>query len=446
MEEKELLEIEAREREQAEKNIAEMIQRKKTADIWLLYRDKFNIERQKACLPATLDVPPQVLIPIYEKVLVPIPACVSPEKFNEMMGFGVNELAEWRRKGWVETLISMPHYRYSGLDYLDELIQVSPSTSVRTRQYLTMLMGGREKFDRTYYEGRMLLQGAMIPDEYRRLFGGIRGEEIYYGSSATDYLHLSAFGLTRVVNFDEIKALTEGDLNARVNVLYWLNVLLTHPFIHGLRKTTVYSSELRDRASMLYDIVQPKGEMFFTPCWLADVYENLGATIPQTMDIDEINAVRKHAMDFIDAVKSLDEEIDKAVKDKFGGGQLNPSEKDMITAKKEEFRRRWIEDVVPTFEDISKVKTAWSMTLTGSIVTSVVAVAALKDVLTVPSTMLSMLLNRERITKLVDPAAEFLSTFFECNPIHLGFYKVHRELKRIKEMSGGWLLHPVAAC
>ena len=39
----------------------------------------------------------------------------------------------------------------------------------------------------------------------------------------------------------------------------------------------------------------------------------------------------------------------------------------------------------------------------------------------------------DKIKKLVDPAAEFLSTFFECNPIHLGFYKVHRELKKVKK-------------
>ena len=41
-----------------------------------------------------------------------------------------------------------------------------------------------------------------------------------------------------------------------------------------------------------------------------------------------------------------------------------------------------------------------------------------------------------RIKKLVDLAAEFLSTFFECNPIHLGFYKVHTELRKVKQKSG----------
>jgi len=432
MEKKELLEIEAREREQAEKNIKEMVQRKKMSEIWLLYKDKFDLGKQRVCYSAIPDVSPQLLIPISEKVLVPIPPLVSPEKFCDMMGFSVNQVVEWRKKGWVEAFMSMSYGRYKGLNYLDDLIEVSPSASVRTQEYMTMLVGSRDRFNRTFEEGEALLEGAIVPEEFQRLFGRAKAEEIYYWSSATSYVSLSVFGVIQHIKFDEIRKLTKGSPNVSANIINWLDTILVDPFVHGLRGTTVFPSELRDRASMLYEELKIAGEILFAPSWLADVYSNLGATVPQTMDTDEINAVRKHSEDFVCAVKGLDMEIDKTVKQRFRGGELDRGEKETIIAKREEFRKRWYEDVVPTFEDISRVKKVWSVALTGSIITSVVTLAALKDVLTVPSTMLSVLLNREKIMKLVDPAAEFLSTFFECNPIHLGFYKVHRELKKVK--------------
>ena len=248
-------------------------------------------------------------------------------------------------------------------------------------------------------------------------------------------MNLSVFGLLRTIRFDEILKLTENNLKARANILYWLNILLTHPFIYGLRKTTVYPSELKDRASMLYQIPKIGGKAFFVPCWLADVYTNLGTTIPDRMDIDEINAVRKHGEDFARALKSLDEEIDKAVREKFGGGELDRNEKEGIISKKEELRKRWFEDMVPAFKDLSFRKTVWSIAMTGSIVTSVMALSAFQGILDLPKAI-GTAAFAPGIKKLVDPAAEFLSTFFECNPIHLGFYKVHRELKKVRQRRG----------
>jgi len=48
MEEKELLEIEAREREEAKKNVEEMVRTKRMGDMWLLCGDKFNLAKQRS--------------------------------------------------------------------------------------------------------------------------------------------------------------------------------------------------------------------------------------------------------------------------------------------------------------------------------------------------------------------------------------------------------------
>lgn len=58
--------------------------------------------------------------------------------------------------------------------------------------------------------------------------------------------------------------------------------------------------------------------------------------------------------------------------------------------------------------------------------------SAFQNMLDAP-TVTHSLATAPSIKKLVDPAAEFLSTFFECNPIHLGFYKVQRELGKLKK-------------
>jgi hypothetical protein len=432
MEEKELLEIEAREREQTRKNLAEMVRKNKIGDVLLLYKDKFTLENKKACYPiGWVQVP--LVIPLYEKVLVGIPPFHSSEEFRRTQGFSIDEIVEWRNKGWVETLLTLPHSEYAGLDYLDQLIRVSPSMGVRTTGHSWLLAGGRDSFARLIREGESLLKGVKPHEEYRRLFGE-PSERIYQKGAVGIYVAVCAFGMTELAN--EIRILSRGDPDRAASMLYFTEAFLLQPLTSGLRQTTIYRSELKEAVSEFQRVLTTPHQELFLPCWTADVYQNLGATMPQSMDTDEIDAVRKHSEDFVQAVKSMDEEIDKAVRQRFGGGELNRSEKETITSEKEEFRKRWLEDVVPAFEDISTVKKTWSIGLTGSIVTSVVALAALKDVLTVPSTMLGALLNREKIMKLVDPAAEFLSTFFECNPIHLGFYKVHRELKKIKQRRG----------
>jgi len=295
------------------------------------------------------------------------------------------------------------------------------------------LAHGVDRYDLVLKEGESLFRGIRMPPSHLIEDIGQHRASAYPRTLARIYADLSVFGLTQITMAIRDIAEIELEKAERFSLLSW--ALLVGPILRSLTRTIVYPDEIKESADKFYESWSANTDAFFAPCWLADVYKNLGTTVPQTMDIDEISAVRKHSEDFVQAVKSLDDEIDKTVKERFRGGEPNRSKQDEIIAKKEEFRKRWYEDVVPTFEDISRVKKVWSVALTGSIVTSVVAVAALKDVLTVPSTMLSMLLNRERIKKLVDPAAEFLSTFFECNPIHLGFYKVQRELKKV-ERSG----------
>jgi hypothetical protein len=202
-----------------------------------------------------------------------------------------------------------------------------------------------------------------------------------------------------------------------------------------LRKTEVYPSEERSLFAMFHGIRKHAADALFVPCWFADVYTNLGAAMPQTMNTDEIDAVRKHSEDFVRSVKTLDEEIDKTVREKFSGGILDKNEEEAIKSRKLEFNERWRKDVAPAFEDISKVEKWWSVGLTGTIVGSALALGALVNVVSVPPALIAALAGAKNIKKLVDPAAKFLSTFFECNPIHLGFYKVHRELKKVEQGS-----------
>jgi hypothetical protein len=435
MEEKELLEVEAREEEQAKKNIEEMVRRKKMGDIGLLYRDKFDLEDKKVLFSGHRDVPPQRLIPICEKVLFTIVPHATADAFENYCGFSVEQVVEWREKGWVETVLSNPHDHYANLQYLDQLIEVSPSRSTRNEAYLTVLAGGVDKFNELLRKGRTLFKNLRVPDWMRREFGEQKAEDLYLSWAATDYVDLSVLGLTPVIERAEEMIRQDAESDGARMLLRYSTSYLVSPFTNALKKTAVYPSEERSLFKMLFGTKKYAAEPLFVPCWLADVYENLGATIPDRMDTDEINAVRKHSGDFVRAVKSLDDEIDKSVKQKFRSGELDRSEKEAILTKKEEFRKRWYEDVVPTFEDISRVKKAWSVALTGSVVVSLAALYALRGVLGVPDSIKAILDSGE-IKKKIDPAAEFLSTFFECNPIHLGFYKVHRELKKVKEKAG----------
>ena len=435
MELKELLEIEAREEKQALNNLAEMIRTSRIHDVQLLYKDKFDFSGQKVCAqPLPGEVDPRFLIPLYDKTLLRIPPYSSPEVFRIETGCNVNDLLEWRRKGWIETELNAYPRHYAGLDYLDDLIEVSPSSSLRIQEYIIMEVGSYLDFNRLLEEGEMIFKEIKPSKSFQSLYGDRRGAEAFYGSAASSYMLTKVWGLTSIL--EKVKELIRSDPDLASSLLNATVFLLVDPFLTSLKQTSVYSSKSRRVAMLLYQYSEPKAETFFVPCWMGDLYERLETKIPETMDTDEIGAIRKHSRDFVAAVKSLDEEMDRATREKFSGGQLNQGEKEAILAQKEEFRKRWSEDVVPTFEDISSVKKAWSMTLTGSIVTSIVGLAALKDVLTVSSTLLGALLSRKKIEELVDPAAEFLSTFFECNPIHLGFYKIQRELKKVKAKKG----------
>jgi len=430
MEEKELLEIEARERERAIENVKEMLQRKKLGDVWLLYRDRFTLERLRACLPGSLTITPSILIPIYDRVLVPVHPFHSNEEFERRMGYTVAQLMEWRKRGWVETLLSFSPVDYKDLKYLDDLIPVSPSLTSRNTMYMLAIARYADYYRQVREEAKNLLKDVTIPQFITEMFSD---KELYRLSLIDAYVELSILKLTGIAKAARRLALTEPDKAA--GLLWWSRAFLASPLLRALRQTSACSSDMRDIAERLWQIAKPSAETFFSPCWLADVYTNLGATIPQTMNTDEIDAVRKHSEDFVRALKSMDEEIDKAVKERFQGGELNRSEKEIILAKREEFRRRWYQDVVPTFKDITKTEKMWSITMTGSIVAPALALPAFTGVLGIPPA-LAALAAADKIKKLVDPAAEFLSTFFECNPIHLGFYKVQRELKKTRPNDG----------
>jgi hypothetical protein len=434
MEEKELLEIQAREIEQAAKNVEEMVRTKKMSDICLLYRDKFDLEDKRVLYSGDQRVPPQHLIPICDKVLLAITPDATAEVFENYYGYSVKQVVEWRKKGWVETVLSASHQRYADLQYLDPLVRVSPSRSTRKMVYLTVLAGGVDKFSELLTKGKILFKNLKVPDFMRQHFREQKAEDLYLNWAASDYVELSVLGLTPVIERAEEMIRQDAEPSGARMLLNYSAGYLTSPFTNALKKTEVYPSEERSDFKMLFGTKKYAAEPLFVPCWLADVYENLGATIPQTMDTDEINAVRRHSEDFVRAVKDMDEVIDKTVREKFKGGELDKSEEEAIRAKKQEFHERWRKDVVPAFEDISRVKTVWSIGLTGSIVAPLVVLPAFQNVLDIP-TAIRALAATPGIKKLVDPAAEFLSTFFECNPIHLGFYKVHRELRKVKKRS-----------
>jgi len=434
MEEKELLEIEAKEEEQAAKNIEEMMKRKKVDDISLLYKDKFDLETQKACLSLAKSIPEQALIPIYEKVLLSIPPYASTEIFEREEGYAIDQAIEWRKKGWVETLLTHPHRRYVGLSYLDELVSVSPSRSTRDQIYVMMLADGLDRYKDVLTKGRTLFQGVEAPEFMYQLYGRQKGADLYFESRVFAYVNLTVFGLTPVVETIEKMAKSGGSLSLAGDAAFTTYMFLVSPFTDSLRKTTIYPSEGRAQVETLFRNVKLRSEVLFTPCWLADVYTNLGANIPASMDTDEINAVRKHSKDFVRSVKSLDEEVDRAVREKFGGGELDSSEKETIVASREEFRRRWFEDVVPAFGNISTAQKILSIGMTGSIVAPVVALPAFVGLLGVPPAI-TALAGARKIKELVDPAADYLAAFWEHNPIHVGFYKVQKEIEKGRKSS-----------
>lgn len=427
MEEKELLEIEAREIEQAKKNINEMIQRKKIRDIHLLYKDRFDLGNSRVCASFS-DAPLQTLIPLHDRILVGIPPFPSSEVFNKAMGFSVDQLSEWRKRGWIVTLLNELPSKYSGLSYLDELIRVSPCRSIRLSAYAVALAGGADRFESVLNEGEVVFRGCVGPSEYAELFGE-RAVGLYPSNLASFYASLYVLGLTPIVK--RINDLVKTEMKKAEYLCLMSKSFLVSPIFDSLKKTAVYNSELKSLASKFYEIAKPGGEVFFVPCWVGDLYQSLGLIVPLSMDTDEIEAVRKNSDGFIRAVRSLDEEIDKTVRDKFGGQKLERSEEETITAKKEEFRKRWDKDVVPAFEDIRQTEQVWSIAFTSSIVASALTLSAFTGVLNIPSA-LAELGASQWIKKVTDPAAEYFVRFWERNPIHLGFYKVQKEVRKLK--------------
>lgn len=421
------MEIEAKEIEQAKKNMREMVQRKNTDNICMLYKDKFNLDNKRVCASFS-RAPLWTLIPLYDRVLVPIPPYSSSEKFAKDLGFSVDQLLEFRKRGWVDTLLNDFPSVYSGLSHLDELIRVSPVRSIRNRVFATFLAGGADRLESTLHEGEILFGGRGAPPEYFEHFGERKAKH-YPGELATHYALLSVFGFTQSV--EQIKELAKSEMEKAEYGCLSSSMLLVSPFLDAMKKTTAYDSEIKDRVSRFYGTAEGRTEPFFVPCWLADLYTNLGFTVPTGMDTDEINAVRKNSEKLIDAVKSLDEEINKTVREKFEGQELEKGEKETITAKKEEFRKRWFEDVVPAFKEIRQTEQVWSIAFTTSIVASALTLSAFAGVLNIPSA-LAMLLASEKIKKTTDPAAEYFVRFWERNPIHVGFYKVQKEVRKLK--------------
>jgi hypothetical protein len=294
------------------------------------------------------------------------------------------------------------------------------------------LLGSPNEFNTLLSIGEGLFAGANPPQVYDYAFGEEEARPSYRRTIAASYVDISAYQLTEILKNIQYTALRDVDSGA--SFTSDAHTFLIMPSLKGLRKTSVYPSGLRDSAMRFYEFARPDSESFFAPCWLADVCENLGVTAPVTMDTDQIHVLRKNNEKFVSAVKSLDEEIDRTISEKFGGQELERDEEEAIMAKKEEFRRRWTYDVVPAFEDIRKTEQVWSIAFTNSIVSSLINLLAFTGVLNVSSASAALLAS-EKIKKVADPAAEYFVRFWERNPIHIGFYKVDKEIKRLKSKS-----------
>lgn len=441
MEKKELEEIQQKEFEQAFKNVKYMLKKKKLSDIWLLYKDKFDFIKQKVTCPAltsTISIP--LLIPISEKVLAPIGPIQSQEKFEEKYEFSVNDLLEWRspRKGWCETILMAPPPHFTGLDYLDKLIEVSPSASIRSEVYLAYIASLTEEIDGLNSiadKGKKIFRGRLEVDPcFIDAFGEEKGKNVLESVVVTDYIELSALGFKDIIEVVELFA-SQGKMERAAFLTRKLSDLLATPFLYSLRKTTVYSFEEKFFVEKLCELLAGKTKaesLFLTPPLLADVYDTLGITVSGILDADGIRAVRDNSVDFIKAVKNLDEEIDKTVKEKFEGGVLDKNEEEEITAKKEDLRYRWEYEIKPAFESIEKRRKRINrMMMTGSIVAPLGTLLALQPIVTIPAAY-AAIKAKDKIEEIIDPVAEYLSLWWDHNPIHIGFYKVEKEIERLK--------------
>lgn len=264
--------------------------------------------------------------------------------------------------------------------------------------------------------------------DFIRRYGEEQGKELWLRGVASSYADLTAYNLSSIV--DRIIGSSSVSLDELAAVTYVSSVLLIEPFLSGLKQTCVYGPETRIATEKVYEVMSPKGEVFFAPCWLADVYKNLEVTISPHIDSDQIQVIRKSSERFLAAVRSLDDQIDTAVRKKLVGGELE-SEREAIIAKKEEFRKRWSEEVKPELESIAKAEQVWKIAITSSIIAPFLALSALKGELALTGAALTALSVWNKVKKRVDPVAAYITTFFECNPIHVSFYKIEREIKKM---------------
>ena len=313
---------------------------------------------------------------------------------------------------------------------MDELIRVSPSGTVRTTFY-SLTLAGRTEFRRMLDKGVALFQGRL-------------GDEATEREIPNRYTHLNVLGLREIVQ--RVDELSFREVEIAQTFTQLSSYFLADPFLFALRKTMTYPSTVRDFAKQFWshafthvypvlgraeygrDFV-PARAAGFVPCWLSDVYDDLRVTTPPSLNIDQMETIRKDSEGFIKATKTLQEEIDRTVKERFDGGKLDRDREQSINEKREELRRRWHEDVTPSFKNIKTRKVKTGVTVTGSIVAPAPALYTLKDVLS-PWDPLTKLLSLQPIKEIIDPAAESLARWWERNPIHVDFYEVSKPAKR----------------
>lgn len=431
MEEEELRELGRRERDQAIGNIKDMIKEERLNDIWLLYKDKFDLENVQVCTPMTPRVSPSVLIPFYDKVLFMIEPIPTPEKFRKAMGCSIDQILEWRNRGWIETILDAPLQYYRHLDYLDRLIAVSPDFSIRGQEYISTLAGGKKKFNEIFKKGKEIFpRNINSPAWYQQIHGKKRGQFIFSRHLASIYTDMVLFGFIK--NAKDVEALSKIPIQEAAGILLNYSLFLFQPFHLGLKKTIAYPSAYKSFAQKYSRRYRSNKETIFVPFGLMDVYRNLTVNTSPYLDTDQIEVIRNNSKEFIKAFNWLDEKIGNTVRDKFEGGGLDRGEEEIINVQKEELRRTWNESVKRSFEEIKTRKKMIALALTGSIVAPAVVISALRGAIGYPE-ILQTLTASGVIYRAVDPVADYLLRFWEAKPIHVDFYEVSRDLKKLKK-------------
>jgi len=176
MEYRELEEWEAQEREKTKDALNKILNKPEMpweARVKVVYPE-LSFEKPYA-YRQDLAIPIRLLLPFYKQLVFHIDSFKKEEVFMQYHdALKPEELARLYCRGRVRFLLASSPTEYTGLDYLDRILQLKPPTVIRMRALVTSAAGSWKKLDELRKEGERIFSGKIEVEKILGLYTSFR--------------------------------------------------------------------------------------------------------------------------------------------------------------------------------------------------------------------------------------------------------------------------------